>query len=108
MEQRRIGMSDGHQISVQSWDSNQGVREIPGLYAQEDTLYASGNAIRNLDSTEDLRKDNINNNRQSEKQESSMNNQLCRRHSVPDAGLAIVEERNRVDNIGVQEIWMGD
>ncbi|KAA6401172.1 MAG: hypothetical protein EZS28_003299 [Streblomastix strix] len=88
--------------------NNWGVREIPGLYAYGETLYASGNAIRNLDSTENLCKDNLNNNRQSEKQESSMKNQLCRRYFVPDAGLVVIGERNRVDCIGVQEIWMGD
>ncbi|KAA6367868.1 MAG: hypothetical protein EZS28_036605 [Streblomastix strix] len=101
-------MFDGHQISVQLCSSNQGIGEILNLYAQGDSLYASENSFRNLNSTEDLCKDNINNNRQSEKQESSSDSKQCRQHSVPDAGSVIVGEGNRVDSIGVQEIWIGD
>ncbi|KAA6371960.1 MAG: hypothetical protein EZS28_032511, partial [Streblomastix strix] len=56
-------------------------------------LHASGNAIWDFDSTEDVRKDNTNNNRQSEMQE---------------LRSRIAEERNGVDSIGIQEIWMGD
>ncbi|KAA6338579.1 MAG: hypothetical protein EZS28_052687, partial [Streblomastix strix] len=50
----------------------------------------------------------LNNDRQSEKQESSSDSELRRRHSVPDAGLALARERNRIDRVGIQEIWMGD
>ncbi|KAA6311609.1 MAG: hypothetical protein EZS28_056092, partial [Streblomastix strix] len=77
MEEKRLGMFDGHQISVQSCGSNWGIGEIPSIYAQRSSLYASGNAILNLDGTENLRKDNINKNRQSEKQESSSDSELC-------------------------------
>ncbi|KAA6355038.1 MAG: hypothetical protein EZS28_049435, partial [Streblomastix strix] len=106
MEQRRLGLTDGQQISVQSCSSNWESREIHGFHAQGHTVYASGNVFLNLKSTENLCKGNLNNNRQSEKQEPSTNKQFCCRHSVSDAGLTITGERNRVDNIGVQEIWM--
>ncbi|KAA6365581.1 MAG: hypothetical protein EZS28_038891 [Streblomastix strix] len=108
MKEGRFGMFDGHQICIQSCGGNCGVGEIPSLYTQRSTLYASGNAFRDLNSTEDLCKDNINNNRQSEKQETSSDSELRRRHSVLDAGPVITRERDRVDNIGVQEIWMRD
>ncbi|KAA6369041.1 MAG: hypothetical protein EZS28_035432 [Streblomastix strix] len=108
MEEERLGMSVGHQISIQPCGSDRGVGEIPSVYAQRNTLYASGNAFRDLNSIEDLCKDNINNNRQSEKQESSPDSKLCRRHSAPDAGLALARERDRMDSLGIQEIWMGD
>ncbi|KAA6315346.1 MAG: hypothetical protein EZS28_055434, partial [Streblomastix strix] len=108
MEQRRLGMTYRHQVSVQSCGNNWGAGEISGFYAQGDTLYASGNAVRNFNSTKDFCKDNINNNRLSEMQEPSANNQLYKRYSVPDAGLSIVRERNKVDSVRIQEIWMGD
>ncbi|KAA6373723.1 MAG: hypothetical protein EZS28_030750 [Streblomastix strix] len=108
MEVERLGMSDGHQISAQSCSSNRRIREVPSVYIQGNPLYASGNAIRDLDSTEDLREDNINNNRQSEKQEPSANSKLCRRHSVSDVGSKIIRQGDGVDSRGVQEIWMGD
>ncbi|KAA6369307.1 MAG: hypothetical protein EZS28_035166, partial [Streblomastix strix] len=107
MEEKRLGMFDGHQISVQSCGSNWRIGEIPSIYAQGNPLYAGGNAIQDLDSTEDLRKDNTNNNRQSEKQESSSYNKLCRRHSISYTGSVIVREGNGVDSKRVQEIWMG-
>ncbi|KAA6365664.1 MAG: hypothetical protein EZS28_038808 [Streblomastix strix] len=108
MEEERLGIFYGHQISIQPCGSDRGIKEIPSDYAQGNTLYASWNAFRDLNSTEDFRKDNINNNRQSEKQESSSNSELRRRHSVPDAGPAIVRERDRMDSVGIQEIWMRD
>ncbi|KAA6381234.1 MAG: hypothetical protein EZS28_023240 [Streblomastix strix] len=108
MEEERLGMFDGHQIGVQSSGGNWGIGKIPGFYAQRGTLYTSGNAILDLNSTENPCKDNINNNRQSEKQESSSDSELRRQLSIPDAGLVITRERDRVNNIGVQEIWMGD
>ncbi|KAA6335079.1 MAG: hypothetical protein EZS28_053003, partial [Streblomastix strix] len=108
MEEKRLGMFDGHQISIQPCDSNRRVAEILSVYAQGNTLYARRNAFRDLNCIEDLCKDNTNNNRQSVKQESSSDNELCRRHSVPDAGPAITRERDRVDIVGIQEIWMGD
>ncbi|KAA6393086.1 MAG: hypothetical protein EZS28_011389 [Streblomastix strix] len=76
MEEERLGMFDGHQISIQPCGSDRGVGEIPSVYAQRNTLHVSGNAFRDLNSTEDFCKDNINNNRQSEKQKSNLNNQL--------------------------------
>ncbi|KAA6395020.1 MAG: hypothetical protein EZS28_009453 [Streblomastix strix] len=84
MEERRLGIPDRHQIGVQSCGSNWRVGEMPDLYAQGDALYTSGIAFRNFNSTENICKDNFNNNRQSEKQESSSNIKLHRRHSVPD------------------------
>ncbi|KAA6357439.1 MAG: hypothetical protein EZS28_047034, partial [Streblomastix strix] len=108
MEEKRLGMSDGHQICVQSCSSNGRTGEIPCIHTQRSSLYASGNAIWDLDSTEDVRKDNINNNRQSEKQEPSSYNKLRRRYSISDVGSAIAREGNGVDSIGIQKIWMGD
>ncbi|KAA6366853.1 MAG: hypothetical protein EZS28_037620 [Streblomastix strix] len=108
MEEGRLGMLAEHQINVQSCGSNRRVRELPSVYTQGNTLYASENAFRDLNSTEDLCKDNINNNRQSKKQESSPDSELCRRHSVPDTGLTIARERNRMDSVEIQEIWIGD
>ncbi|KAA6341395.1 MAG: hypothetical protein EZS28_052463, partial [Streblomastix strix] len=61
MEEERLGMSDGHQISLQSCSGDRGIGEVPSDYAQRNTLYASGNAFRDLNSTEDFRKDNTNN-----------------------------------------------
>ncbi|KAA6308575.1 MAG: hypothetical protein EZS28_056661, partial [Streblomastix strix] len=107
-EERRLGMLDGYQIGVQPQDSNQRIGEIPGLYAQWYSLYAGQNAIHNLDNSENLCKDNININRQSKKRGSSSDSKLCRRHSASDVGSVIVGQRNRVDCIEVQEIWIGD
>ncbi|KAA6377774.1 MAG: hypothetical protein EZS28_026698 [Streblomastix strix] len=78
MEEERLGMFDGYQISIQPCNSNRGVGEIPSVYARGNTLYEGGNAFLNLNSTEDFRKDYTNNNRQSEKQESSPDSELCR------------------------------
>ncbi|KAA6362391.1 MAG: hypothetical protein EZS28_042082, partial [Streblomastix strix] len=108
MEIKRLSMLDGHQISVQSCSSNGRIGEIPSIYTQGNPLYVNRNAIRDLDSTEDLRKDNINSNGQSEKQELSSYSKLCRRHSISDEGSGITREGNGVDIRGVQEIWMGD
>ncbi|KAA6383939.1 MAG: hypothetical protein EZS28_020536 [Streblomastix strix] len=108
MEVKRLGMSDGHQISVQSCDSNWRIGEIPRIYTQRSSLYASENTFRDLNNTGNLCKDNQNKNGWSEKLVSSKNYQQLNRHSVSDAGSTQVEERNRVANRGVQEIWMGD
>ncbi|KAA6367177.1 MAG: hypothetical protein EZS28_037296 [Streblomastix strix] len=88
--------------------SEQGIGEISGLYAQVDVLYESGNAFQNLDSTEDFRKDNLNNNRQSEKQEFSRNNQLHGRCSVLNVGSIFVEEKIGKYCGRVSQLWMGD
>ncbi|KAA6381327.1 MAG: hypothetical protein EZS28_023145 [Streblomastix strix] len=108
MEEERLGMSNGHQISLQSCSGDWKIREVPSFYAQGNTLYTGGNALWDLNSTEDLCKDNINNSRQSKKQESSPDSELCRLHSVPDAGPTLAREGNRMDSVGIQEIWMGD
>ncbi|KAA6399187.1 MAG: hypothetical protein EZS28_005294 [Streblomastix strix] len=99
MEEKRLGMFDGHQISVQPCGSNWRVGEIPSIYAQGNTLYASGNAICDLDSTEDIRKDNINNNRQSEKQEPSADSKLCRPHFISNEGTKNISAKiDRINN----------
>ncbi|KAA6379738.1 MAG: hypothetical protein EZS28_024733 [Streblomastix strix] len=108
VEIKRLGMPDGHQISVQSRSSNGRTGEISCIHTQRSSLYTSGNAIWDLDSTEDVRKDNINSNRQGEEQESSSYNKLRRRHSVSNEGSGIISEGNIVDSRGVQEIWMGN
>ncbi|KAA6377560.1 MAG: hypothetical protein EZS28_026912 [Streblomastix strix] len=108
MEEGRLGKFDGHQVCIQSCGCNWRVGEIPSLCAQRSTLYSSGNGIRDFSSNKDLCKGNINNSRQSEKQDLSTNNQMRRQQSVPDAGFAITRERDRVDSIGVQEILMDD
>ncbi|KAA6367604.1 MAG: hypothetical protein EZS28_036868 [Streblomastix strix] len=106
VEIKRLGMPDGHQISVQSCSSNGRTGEIPCIHTQRSSLYASGNAIWDLDSTEDFRKDNINSNRQDEEQESSSYNKLRRRHSISNEGSGITWEGNGVDSRGIYEIWM--
>ncbi|KAA6352770.1 MAG: hypothetical protein EZS28_051703, partial [Streblomastix strix] len=108
MKEERLGMFDGHQISIQPCGSDRGIKEIPSDYAQGNTIYASGNAFWDLNSTENLCKDYLYNNRWTEKQKSSSDCELCRRHSVPDAGLAFARGRDKMDNVGIQEIWMGD
>ncbi|KAA6367691.1 MAG: hypothetical protein EZS28_036782, partial [Streblomastix strix] len=44
----------------------------------------------------------------SENQESRSDSEVYLLHSVPDAGPAIARERDRMDSVGIQEIWMGD
>ncbi|KAA6365389.1 MAG: hypothetical protein EZS28_039085 [Streblomastix strix] len=117
---RRIEKNNGlstteHTIEIPTFyneRSEQGgnlvVGEIPGLHTQRSTLYTSGNAFRDLNSTEDLCKYTINNNRLSEKQQSSLDSELRRRHSVLDARPVIVGQGNRVDSIGIQEIQICD
>ncbi|KAA6371349.1 MAG: hypothetical protein EZS28_033125, partial [Streblomastix strix] len=99
-------MNDLNKV-LEIWKKNDWA-QVPCVFAQRNTLYASGNGLRDLNSTEDFRKDNINNKRQSEKQESSSDSELCRRHSVPDVGSALARGRDKMDSVGIQEIWMGD
>ncbi|KAA6362231.1 MAG: hypothetical protein EZS28_042243, partial [Streblomastix strix] len=108
VEIKRLGMPDGHQISVQSCSSNGRTGEIPCIHTQRNSLYTSGNAIWNLDSTENFCKDDINSNRQGEEQESSSHNKLRRRHSISNEGSGIISGGDIVDSRGVQEIWMGN
>ncbi|KAA6368568.1 MAG: hypothetical protein EZS28_035905, partial [Streblomastix strix] len=114
---RRIYENNGlpttkHSIEIAAFKNKQLEQAITGeldkylVFTHIDSLHTSGNVNWNLGSTEDLCKDNINNNRQSEKQKSSMNHQLRGQHSISDAGLSVDEERNRVDTGGVSEIWM--
>ncbi|KAA6398263.1 MAG: hypothetical protein EZS28_006214 [Streblomastix strix] len=108
VEIKRLGMPDGHQISVQPCSSNGRTGEIPCIHTQRNSLYTSGNAIWDLDSTEDVRKDNTDSNRQGEEQEPSSYNKLRRRHSVSNEGSGITREGNIMNSRGVQEIWMGN
>ncbi|KAA6399768.1 MAG: hypothetical protein EZS28_004717, partial [Streblomastix strix] len=108
MEEERLGVSNGHQSSFQSCGGDWRTGEVSSVHAQGNTLYAGWNALWDLNSTEDFCKDNTNNDRQSEEQEPSPDSELCRRHSVPDAGPTLTREGDRMDSVGIQKIWMGD